>query len=131
MSPNSASWAWFGGWSVAGACWVVTILGALSIGIFVLPAAIVVTVGLATRRTSAVGGPGVISGAGLPLLYVAYLNRGGPGNVCTTLGGGQSCVQEWSPWPWLALGVVLAAVGVVVFVTRRARRGPTGPPVVH
>ncbi len=109
--------AWFGCWLLAGASWVVTVLGALSIGVFVLPVAIAVTVLVATRRTSSVGLPGIISGAGLPLLYVAYLNRGGPGNVCTTFASGQSCTQEWSPWPWLAVGVVLVVTGVAAFVT--------------
>lgn len=115
-----ASWAWFGVWLVAGASWVVTVLGALSIGVFVLPLAIALTVLLATRRTSSVGVPGLISGAALPFLFIAYLNRGGPGNVCSTFpDGGQGCRQEWSPWPWLAVGIVLVVAGVVVFVARR------------
>lgn len=111
-----AALAWFACWSIAGASWVVTVLGALSIGVFVLPVAIILTVLLATRRTSSVGFPGIISGAGLPLLYVAHLNRGGPGNVCTTFAGGQSCTQEWSPLPWLGIGTALVATGVVAFV---------------
>lgn len=111
------------GW-FAGATWVVTVLGVLSIGIFVLPVAITLTVVLATRRTSSVGLPGIISGVGLPLLYIAYLNRGGPGNVCTKSALGESCTQEWSPWPWLAFGMALLAVGIVVFAERKAAKSP-------
>jgi len=88
-----ASWAWFGAWLADGASYVVAVLGALSIGLFVLVVAIALTVVLATCRGSSVGSPGVISGAGLPLLYVAYLNRGGPGNVCSTFANGASCTQ--------------------------------------
>jgi hypothetical protein len=115
--------AWFGCWLVAGASWAVTVLGALSIGVFVLPVAIALTVLLATRRTSSIGLPGIISGAGFPLLYVAYLNRGGPGNVCTTFASGGSCAQEWSPWPWLGIGMVLVATGVVAFAIMALRPG--------
>jgi hypothetical protein len=41
----------------------------------------------------------------IPALYVAYLNRSGPGTICTSITGGQSCTDESSPWPWLAVGV--------------------------
>ena len=108
--------AWFGCWLVAGACWVAALLGALSIGVLVLPVAVALTVLLATRRTSSIGLPGIISGAGLPLLHVAYLNRGGPGNVCTSFGTGRSCIQEWSPLPWLGIGAVLMVTGAAMFV---------------
>lgn len=123
-SSAPAALAWFGCWLVAGASWVVSVLGAFSTGVFSLPVAIGLTALLATRRTSSVGLPGIISGAGLPLLYVAYLNRGGPGNVCTTFRGGQSCTQEWSPWPWVGIGSVLVVAGVVAFVisTRHGSR---------
>jgi hypothetical protein len=56
----------------------------------------------------------------MPLL-VAYLNRGGPGNVCTTTATSQSCTTEWSPWPWLAAGLLLVAAGAVTFAWLRAR----------
>ena len=118
-----AALAWFGCWLVAGASWAVTMLGALSIGVFVLPVAIALTVLLATRRTSSIGMPGFISGAGFPLFYVAYLNRGGPGNVCTSFAGGGSCIQEWSPWPWLGIGMALVVTGVVAFVIMALRSG--------
>lgn len=119
-----ASWGWFGAWLVAGATWFVTVLGILSIGIFVFPVAITLTVVLATRRTSSAGLPGIISGVGLPLVYIAYLNRGGPGNVCTKSALGQSCTQEWSPWPWLAVGMALVAAGIVVFAARKTAKRP-------
>lgn len=125
-APGRNSWpvalAWFGCWLVTGTTWVLAVVGAFTIGVFVLPVAIVLTVLLATRRTSSVGLPGIISGAGIPLLYVAYLNRGGPGSVCTTVFGGQSCIQEWSPWPWLGVGTVLVVAGVVVLVIMARRR---------
>jgi hypothetical protein len=35
--------------------------------------------------------------------------------------GGQQCNDEWSPWPWLAVGVVLFVVGVAAFIGRERR----------
>lgn len=43
---------------------------------------------------------------------------GGPGNVCTA----NSCVDEWSPWPWLAVGLVLVVLGFALFVRIIHRR---------
>ncbi len=119
---RSRSLAWFLAWFATGALLELSFLGALTIGIFVLPIAIGLTVLLAKRRGSTDGIAGLISGLALPLLYVAYLNRDGPGDICTTSsGGGQTCTQELSPWPWLLLGVALVVLGAVVFI-RSARK---------
>ena len=111
-------WGWFGAWLLVGAAYAVFLIGILSIGIFVLPIAIICTVLLARSTSCLRGLPGLIAGLGLPLLYVAYLNLGGPGNECSAIKGGQSCVQEVDPWPWLAAGLVLVAAGGVVFLVR-------------
>lgn len=84
-------------------------------------APVLATVLLVRRQPATRGLPGLISGLGVPLLYVAYLNRAGPGTICTTVTGGQECDDEWSPWPWLAVGVILLALGAAVFVRRQRR----------
>jgi hypothetical protein len=104
---------------VAGFQSAVSIVGIASIGLFVLPLPVLATVLLVRRQPATSGLPGLISGLGVPLLYVAYLNRAGPGTICTTVTGGQECNDEWSPWPWLAVGVILLALGVAVFVRRQ------------
>jgi hypothetical protein len=43
--------------------------------------------------------------------------------VCHTIAGGQECVGEWSPVPWLVLGGLLAACGCALFLWLRARAG--------
>ena len=106
-------WAWFLGGLLAGAGLAVGLLGALTIGIFVLPFAVALVVLLAIRHPE--GLIGAISGLGLPLLYVAYLNRDGPGTICTRSAGGTSCTDEWAPLPWLLAGLILVALGIVVF----------------
>ena len=109
-------WPFFA-WAAVGAGACVAVLSVPSIGVFVAPPVIAAAVFLLRwprSRTTAMFG--AASGLGLVLLYVAYLNRGGPGDVCSTTASGQSCVTEWSPWPWLAAGIALFAFGVAAFV---------------
>ena len=75
---------WFIAWMLTGAGYALGILGALSIGPYVLVITVAATIVLATRTGSRVGLPGLISGPSLPLFYVAFLNRSGPGTVCTS-----------------------------------------------
>jgi len=70
-----------------------------------------------------------LSGAGVLPLVVAWLNRDGPGDVCRTWADGQSCTEEWSPWPWLAAGVALVAAGIVLTVVT-SRHRPARQPLV-
>jgi len=114
---------WFIAWLLMGAGYAIGILGALSIGPYVLVITVAATIVLATRTGSRVGLPGLISGLSLPLFYVAFLNRSGPGTVCTSTATSQSCVDEWSPWPWLAIGIVLLVSGCVWFAMANRRRG--------
>jgi hypothetical protein len=96
------------------------VLGAMSIGILILPFAVLATVLVARRPAAAMGAPGLVSGLGLPFLFIAYLNRDGPGNVCHGTGdGGTSCVEEWTPWPWLLAGGALLLLGVFMFRRRQ------------
>jgi hypothetical protein len=119
-APTRLRWAWFVAWLIIGAGYAVSLLGAASIGLFVLPLPVLATILLARRQHASSGLPGLISGLGIPLLYVAYLNRAGPGTICTTItGGGQDCTDEWSPWPWLAAAVILLGLGLAAFIARQ------------
>lgn len=123
---STGRWVWFAAWLVVGAGYGISLLALLSIGLFLLPLPVIATILLARRRSTGAGAPGVISGLGVPLCYVAYLNRSGPGTICTTTDrGGQSCVDEGSPWPWLAVAAVLLALGFAVFAARRRPARPT------
>jgi hypothetical protein len=108
-------------WLAIGALYAIGIAGALTIGVFVLPVAIIATIVLARNLRSLPGLPGVFAGFSPVLIYIALLNRDGPGNVCSrNARGGGSCTQEWSPWPFLLVAAVLVAVSV--FLARRPRR---------
>ncbi len=111
---------WFLAWAGVGVGGALAVVGALTIGVFVLPVAVGLAVLLATRPGATIGIPGLISGASLPMFYVAYLNRDGPGNICHSFAdGGSACIEEWSPLPWAFIGMCLLFGGIAVFVRRR------------
>jgi hypothetical protein len=111
----------FGAWAVVGAGACLALLTAFTIGIFVLPLVIAATAALLGWRVSrTVAAVGVVSGLGLVPLYVAYLNRDGPGEICSTTSQGQECTTAWSPWPWLVAGLLLVGAGIVVFAALRS-----------
>jgi hypothetical protein len=111
-------WGRFAAWFLLGVGYSFAVLGAMTVGVLILPVAMIGT--LVVRRRARGGAPGLLSGLGLPPLYVAFLNRDGPGSICTAFGtGGQRCTDETSPWPWFGLGVALLVAGVLVFRSRR------------
>jgi MYXO-CTERM domain-containing protein len=120
--PPAAPW-YFLAWLAVGAGFCLSLATVLTIGVFVLPATIVALIVLLSRpgsRNSSAAG--AISGLGLVPLYVAFLNRSGPGTVCSsTAGGGQECTDQWSPWPFLAIGLLLVAAGLGLFLALRRR----------
>jgi hypothetical protein len=121
MRGRPGIWA-FVAWAVVGAGACAGVLAILTIGIFVLLlTAAVLTLLLLWPGGRTVAAVGTISGAGLMPLYVAYLNRGGPGEVCHAIPGGQECNDAWSPWPWLGVGLVLVAAGIAAFAALRSR----------
>jgi hypothetical protein len=111
-SPRRAAWS-YAWWAVVGVVLGVALVGMLSIGIFVLPVGLVLLViGLSNtelRNESAVAS---LAGLGVPALYLAWLNKDGPGTVCTA--GGSSCEDQYSPWPFVAVAVVLVVATVVL-----------------
>ena len=104
-----------------GVAWSFGFVGLESIGLLILPFALLGTVLVRRFDTSFFGAPGVLTGLGVAPLFVAYLNRDGPGDVCTSTATSVSCGQEWSPWPWLLIGATLLTVGVVWFMARTRR----------
>lgn len=106
--PTQPSWRGFLAWAALGA---VVALASLSIQIFSgIVALVAVLVAPSAARRSAFG---LLAGAGAVSLYVAFVNRKGPGLVtwhtATTAGGD----VYLDPKPWLAAGIVLVVAGVL------------------
>ena len=121
-SGRAPRWGWFTAWMIVGAGYA---FGFLSFaGLFVLPIMLLITVLLLRIRapSPSIGVQGLVSGLGLPILYIAWINREGPGEVCHTTATENFCVSEWSPWPWLVAGLILVATGLTMAVIKRRQR---------
>ena len=108
--PHPIKCAWFWAWAVVGAT---AALGLVSLGpLALIPAVIAATVltqNASARRSAA----GVLAGAGFLLLYVAYVQRQGPGTTCWHTATATGCDQHLNPIPWLVVGLALVIGGVL------------------
>ena len=87
-------------------------LGGVSfVGVLVVPPVLLVGGIMASQRTIRRSAFGLLSGAGLLLLYVAWLQRAGPGTTCWHSGTASGCEQHLNPLPWLIAGLALSAGG--------------------
>ncbi|MFF7444803.1 MULTISPECIES: hypothetical protein [unclassified Streptomyces] len=122
---RTAEWGWFLAWLLVGAGAGVGLAAILTVGAAFVVLAVLAAVAL-LRTGPARAVVGAVSGLALPLFHLAYLNRGGPGEVCHALPGGQSCTEEYAPLPFLVAGVLLLAAGLVshLMIGRRARTAP-------
>jgi hypothetical protein len=114
-------------WAVVGALGAFTLAALASIGVFVLPVVLVLgAVGLWSSRLRQGVLPGLLLGAALVPLWLAFTNRSGPGTVCETTATSQSCADQWSPWPFLVVGLLLAGTGAALVHRSMRERAPTG-----
>ncbi|MFI9569176.1 hypothetical protein [Streptomyces rishiriensis] len=119
---HAVAWGWFLGWLAVGACAGAGLAALLSVGVVLLLLA-AVAAGLLLWRSPRNAIVGLLAGLSVPLFYIAYLNRSGPGNVCRTVADGQTCTDEYAPVPFLAGGVVLFCAGFLIFLVLQHRRG--------
>ncbi|WP_327694420.1 hypothetical protein [Streptomyces sp. NBC_00459] len=118
-------WGWFLAWFAVGACVAAGLAAILTVGPVLLGLAAVAAWLLLRKgpRNAVAGG---LAGLALPLFHLAYLNRGGPGEVCRSSSGGQTCTEEYTPIPFLVGGVLLFVAGFVIFLVigRGTRKAP-------
>jgi hypothetical protein len=114
---------WFFAWVAVG---VGVALVVSVIGIFAVPLALLVAVLLIVLHHADRSAFGVLAGMGLLSLYVAYVQRKGPGTVYWHTATSTGSEQYLGPRPWLVAGVLLVAVGVGAFVWRRRGAGGDG-----
>ena len=123
---RGAAIAW---WTLTGAVGGFGLAGLLTVGVVILPVAVAMTVvGVLVPRLRDESMAAVLAGLAVPALWIAWLNREGPGLVCSTSASGETCVEEWSPWPFLIAAVLLVAAAASLYVLlSRALRGPATP----
>ena len=109
---------WFLAWVGVGVGFglVVSVLGIIAV-----PLALVATVLLVVFRHADHTALGIPVGVGLLTLYVAYMQRRGPGTVYWHTSTASGADQYLDPRPWLAAGIVLVLIGVALFVWREGR----------
>ncbi|QNA75395.1 hypothetical protein C8250_029025 [Streptomyces sp. So13.3] len=114
-------WRWFTLWALVGGAFAFCIAAVLSIGLFILPLVVGAAIAVGTRRGSATGLPGLLTGPALLLFLMAYLNRSGPGEVCNSTQ--TACVEQSDPRIWLGAALLLMLASVVLLLLlRRTRR---------
>ena len=125
LETRAPSWGQFAAWALCGASAAFILVGAFAVGpLAIVPTGLlaVLAVRLGGANISAVG---TAAGIGIWGFVLGWLNRDGPGDVCTAAAnGGGSCTQEWAPWPFWLIGglLVVAPITAFVFVRRRSRR---------
>jgi hypothetical protein len=109
---------WFLAWAAVG---VGVALGISALGLLAVPLALLVAILLIVRHHADRSAFGIFVGVGLLSLYVAYVQRKGPGTVhwhTATAGGADTYLD---PRPWLVAGLLLVAVGIGAFLWRQRR----------
>ena len=100
---------WFWAWALVGVGFA---LGISAIAFWIDPKEDLAVVFM-TRRRPIRGAFGLLTGAGALLLFVAYLQRQGPGTTCWHTATAVGCSQHLNPIPWLVLGLVAFVAGIV------------------
>jgi len=115
IAQRSGGWGWFCVWALLGSA---AALGAVSLGPLLLLPVLLFGVFLARRPVIRRSAFGLLTGAGSLLLFVAWVQRDGPGTTCWHTGTASGCDQHLNPLPWLVFGIVLVIAGFVAHARR-------------
>ena len=107
---HSVRCTWFWAWALVGAAGA---LGLISLGPIALVPAFIAGVVMSRSHTGSRSALGLLAGAGILSLFVAYVQRDGPGTTCWHTASASGCDQRLNPIPWLVAGIVLVAGGVI------------------
>jgi hypothetical protein len=106
----TASWRWFWAWVAIGAAGA---LALVSFGpLLAFPVASIAFV-MARRPAIRRSAFGALAGVGFLLLFVAYLQRDGPGTTCWRTNVASGCSEHLNPIPWLVLGFACLLGGFI------------------
>ena len=109
---------WFCAWAGVGAGLALAIS---ALGPIAVPLALLAALVLAVRHHVGRSALGVLVGMGLVSLYVAWVQRRGPGTVQWHTATASGSEQFLDPRPWLIAGLLLVVIGLVAFLWRERR----------
>lgn len=115
IAHRSGGWGWFSVWALLGSA---AALATVSVGPLLLLPVLLFGVLLARRPLVRRSAFGLLTGAGALLVFVAWVQRDGPGTTCWHTATASGCDQHLNPLPWLALGIVLIVAGFVAHARR-------------
>lgn len=120
-TPTPPAWAYLW-WIAVGGLIGIGVASLLTIGlVFLLAGGVLGVIGSLLPALHNRSAGAALAGLGAAALFLAWLNRGGPGEVCKPLSDdGMSCVDAASPWPFMAVAAALVA-GAVLLARRRAQ----------
>jgi predicted phage tail protein len=116
LRAHAAGCRWFWAWALLGCA---AALGFVSLGILVLVPVAVVGGLMASKPAIVRSAFGLLTGVGVLLLCVAWVQRAGPGTTCWHTATASGCDEHLNPLPWLVAGIAMFIGGVV----GHARRG--------
>jgi hypothetical protein len=109
---------WFAAWILVG-CGLAFGVISFALGPLVLIPAVVGAVLMLRSPAARPAAYGAPIGVGSLLLFVAYVNREGPGTTCWQHGTSMGCGEHLNPLPWLLLGVAFVVGGFVAYRMHR------------
>jgi hypothetical protein len=117
-----AGCGWFWAWAIVG---LGVALGGISfaLGPLVLLPSLGIAAVLASSARIRQSAFGLMTGAGAVCLFVAWVQRRGPGTVCWRKELSSGCDQYLDPRPWLAIGLALFLGGILAHAIRSRRSG--------
>jgi hypothetical protein len=109
------TWAAFAGWAALG---VIAGFIAVSFPTGLIVPIVIAIVAVKVRPGAGRSWTGLLSGIGTVSLFVAYVQRRGPGTVCWHTASAAGCDEYLDPLPWLVVGVALVVTGFVIHLRR-------------
>ena len=94
----------------------------VSLGPIALGPALLATAALSTSQTARRSPFGLLAGAGLVFLFIAYVQRGGPGTTCWHTATATGCDEHLNPIPWLVTGLLLVLSAILLHNRRTGGR---------
>jgi hypothetical protein len=96
--------------------------------VFLVPIGLGIVLALSAVRLARGSAFGLLTGAGISLLVVAYIQRDGPGTTCWHTATASGCDQHLDPRPWLVAGLFFMVGGLVAQHARLSRAISNGAP---
>jgi hypothetical protein len=110
LRAHAADCRWFWAWALLGS---VAALGFVSLGVLALAPVVVAGGLMGSRPAIRCSAFGLLTGVGVLLLYVAWVQRAGPGMTCWQTATASGCDQHLNPVPWLVAGLATFIGGIV------------------